>query len=94
MNHERSSESELKFALDGKAEFEVLMKALPQPARRLRQENYFFDTPGSELRRSGWALRLRLETDASGVERAELTAKGAAMRVGALSRRPEINAEL
>jgi uncharacterized protein YjbK len=66
-------ESELKLELDA-AVYEALL-ALGDSGRTVEQINTFYDTPGRDLRRAGWALRLRREG-----EHACLTAKGGAVR--------------
>lgn len=48
--------------------------------KSIRQENYFFDTPERLASGAGWALRVRIETNASGGKSATLTAKGPNLR--------------
>ena len=54
-------EVELKFQVpQGKRKAVESAVAGPQPARRIRLQAAYFDTPGSVLAQSGMALRLQL----------------------------------
>jgi len=79
-------EREFKLAWADGAALERLRSALgPVPARTVRQENHFFDTPARALRAARIALRLRDEDGGW-----FLTLKGPRLaQAGALSARPE-----
>jgi uncharacterized protein YjbK len=85
-----SSESEIKIIL-GEEENERLRGRLGEPVRRLRQINYFYETPEDHLARARTSLRVREETEVdTNEQRFLLTVKEAGLRAGALMVRPEL----
>ncbi len=82
-------ESELKLELDAAA-YQALMALRSPGTEPVEQINTFYDSDAGDLRRLGWALRLRREG-----ARAWLTVKGAPVRCdGGYFVRPEIEAEI
>jgi len=91
---QRPKESEIKLALT-EEEIARLRPRLGEPASRLRQVNYFYETPGDDLAGVRASLRVREERHVDGTaEKLTLTVKEAGVRAGALMVRPEMEAEI
>lgn len=87
-------EVELKYVLESSDDASKLREELGSPEDRIRQYNFFFDTPGRTLLAVRAALRLRIERPQVAEPRAILTCKFSERVEGSLAVREEIESRL